>query len=88
MSNGMGLISWVVFGALAGWVASLIAGTDRRQGCLADIVIGVIGAFLGGLIMRLIFNSGVVFGWSIQSFVVAVLGAIVLLVVTGRTRRR
>ena len=83
----MGLLSWIVFGALAGWVASMIAGTNRRQGCLTDIVVGVVGAFLGGLIMELVTGAGVRFHFSLQSFVVAVLGAIVLLVITGATRR-
>jgi uncharacterized membrane protein YeaQ/YmgE (transglycosylase-associated protein family) len=83
----MGLVSWVVFGALAGWAASALAGTDRRQGCIGDIIVGVIGAFLGGFIMELLTGRPIRFGWSFRSFGVAVLGAIVLLVVTGATRR-
>jgi uncharacterized membrane protein YeaQ/YmgE (transglycosylase-associated protein family) len=43
----MNLLSWIVFGALAGWVASIIAGTSRKQGCLTDIIVGVVGAFSG-----------------------------------------
>lgn len=84
----MGLLSWIVFGALAGWVASMIAGTNRRQGCLTDIVVGIVGAFLGGLIMELVTGAGVRFHFSFQSFAVAVLGAVILLVITGATRRR
>ena len=83
----MGILSWVVFGALAGWVASIITGTDRRQGCLANIAVGVVGAFLGGFIMNLATGSGLRFGFNIRSFIVAVVGAIILLVVTGATRR-
>ena len=44
-----GIVSWIVIGALAGWVASLIMGTNDRQGCLLDIVVGIVGAFIGGL---------------------------------------
>ncbi|WP_370650239.1 GlsB/YeaQ/YmgE family stress response membrane protein, partial [Oscillochloris sp. ZM17-4] len=40
----MGPISWIIFGGLAGWVASMIAGTNARQGCLMNIVVGVVGA--------------------------------------------
>lgn len=83
----MGLVSWIVFGALAGWAASAIAGTGRRQGCIADIIVGVVGALLGGFIMEFLTGRPIYFGWSIRSFGVAVLGAIVLLVVTGATRR-
>ena len=84
----MGLIAWIVFGALAGWVASIIAGTSRRQGCLVDIIVGVAGAFLGGLIMELATGHGIGFGFNLSSFIVAVVGAIILLVITGASRRR
>ena len=84
----MGLLSWIIFGALAGWVASIIAGTNRRQGCLTDIVVGVVGAFLGGFLMRLATGQGLSFSFDLRSFVVAVLGAIVLLVILGANRRR
>ncbi len=83
----MGLVAWVVFGALAGWVASIIAGTNRRQGCLFDVIVGVVGAFIGGLIMELATGRGISFGFNPTSFVVAVVGAIILLVITGATRR-
>ncbi|HEX9370318.1 MAG TPA: GlsB/YeaQ/YmgE family stress response membrane protein [Roseiflexaceae bacterium] len=84
----MGLISWIVFGALAGWVASMLMGTSARQGCLMNVIVGVVGAFLGGLVVELITGSGVQFGWSLRSFGVAVLGAVILLAITGWGRRR
>ena len=85
----MGILSWVIFGALAGWVASILTGRNHRMGCLANIIIGVIGAFLGGFLMSLLGGKGVT-GFNLPSFGVAVLGAIVLLVITGlfNTRRR
>jgi uncharacterized membrane protein YeaQ/YmgE (transglycosylase-associated protein family) len=82
----MGLLSWVIFGALAGWVASIIAGTNRRQGCLTDIIVGVAGAFVGGFISESLFRSSVSFGWDLRSFGVAVLGAVVLLLLFRRRR--
>jgi uncharacterized membrane protein YeaQ/YmgE (transglycosylase-associated protein family) len=85
----MGLLSWVIFGALAGWVASLIMGTDRRQGCLTNIVVGIVGAFLGGLLVELATGYGVHFNlFNLRSFIVAVLGSVLLLAITGASRRR
>ena len=54
MESGLGIISWIIFGALAGWVASMIAGTNREQGWLENIIVGIIGAFLGGLLFGLL----------------------------------
>lgn len=83
----MGLLSWIVFGALAGVVAGIITGKGQA-GCLTNIVIGVIGAFIGGLVMQFItgepfrMNN---FGFDFPSFVVAVLGSVLLLAVAGRS---
>jgi uncharacterized membrane protein YeaQ/YmgE (transglycosylase-associated protein family) len=84
----MGIVTWIIFGALAGWVASLIAGTSRRQGCLMDIIVGVLGAFLGGFLMQLLTGRGLDLSFDLRSFGIAVVGAILLLVITGATRRR
>jgi len=82
----MGLISWIIFGALAGWVASMITGNDRRQGCLFNIVIGVIGAFLGGIVVEFLTGRGFHFGFNITSLIVAVIGAVILLAIAGVAR--
>lgn len=84
----MGLISWIIFGALAGWVASLLMGTSNRQGCLMNIIVGVLGAFLGGLLVEVLTNRSVGFGWNVRSFAVAVIGAVILLAITGWGQRR
>lgn len=84
----MGPISWVIFGALAGWIASIVMGTSERQGCLTNIIVGILGAFIGGLVMDLLGFGGVNFGWNWRSFGVAVIGAIILLAITGWGRRR
>ena len=55
----MGLISWILFGALAGWVASIFMGTNKRQGCLLNIVVGVIGALIGGFLIQLLTSGSV-----------------------------
>jgi uncharacterized membrane protein YeaQ/YmgE (transglycosylase-associated protein family) len=84
----MGILSWIVFGALAGWVASMLMGTNARQGCLMNIIVGVVGAFLGGLLVELLTNRSVGFGWNLRSFVVAVVGAVILLAITSWGQRR
>ena len=83
----MGIIGWIIFGALAGWVASIITGTNDRQGCLGNIVVGVIGAFIGGLLVEVLTNREVTFAFNFRSFAVAVIGAIILLAITGAARR-
>ncbi len=83
----MSILSWILFGALAGWVASMIMGTNSRQGCITDIIVGVVGAFIGGLLMHLIGRRGVDFGWNLESFLVAVVGAVILLAITGARKR-
>ena len=84
----MGWISWIIFGALAGWMASLLMGTNARQGCLMNIVVGIIGAFLGGLIVQVLTGAGITFDWDWRSFGVAVVGAVILLAITGWGQRR
>lgn len=74
----MGIISWIIFGALAGWVASLIMKTDESMGAIANIIVGILGANLGGFLMSFISKSGVT-GFNLYSFFVAVLGSVVLL---------
>ncbi|HYF05151.1 MAG TPA: GlsB/YeaQ/YmgE family stress response membrane protein [Patescibacteria group bacterium] len=74
----MGILLWIIFGALAGWIASLIMGTDARQGTGMNIIVGIVGAVLGGLLMRLIGQAGVT-GFNLYSFIVSVLGAIILI---------
>lgn len=74
----MSILVWIVFGALAGWVGSMIMGTDGQQGLILNIVVGIIGASLGGYIMHYLGKSGVS-GFNLYSFVVAVIGSVVLL---------
>ena len=81
----MGVLSWIVFGALAGWAANAITG-NRSRGCLTNVLIGIVGAFLGGLIMSLL-GRGHHMRFDLESFAVAVVGAVVLLAITGRRIR-
>ncbi|HEY4511457.1 MAG TPA: GlsB/YeaQ/YmgE family stress response membrane protein [Candidatus Paceibacterota bacterium] len=81
----MGIILWIVFGALVGWIASLIMSTDAQQGAFLNIVVGIVGAVIGGWIMSFIGKTGVS-GFNLYSFVVALLGAIVLIAVVRAIR--
>jgi uncharacterized membrane protein YeaQ/YmgE (transglycosylase-associated protein family) len=75
----MNIIVWLIFGGLAGWIASMIAGTNEQQGWMVNIFVGIIGAFIGGLLYQFLAGRAMDFTFSIGSFVVAVIGAIVLL---------
>jgi uncharacterized membrane protein YeaQ/YmgE (transglycosylase-associated protein family) len=80
VNSTFGLISWILFGALAGWVASMISGDNARQGWLGNIIVGIIGAFIGGMLFSFLFGGGTfTLTWSIGSFIAAVIGALILL---------
>ena len=83
----MDLLLYLVLGALAGWIASMIMGTDAQQGAIANIVVGIVGAFLGGLLMNMFGASGVT-GFNIYSILVAILGSVILLWVYRAIRFR
>lgn len=82
----MGIVLWIIFGALVGWVASLIMNTDPEQGALLNIVVGIVGASLGGWLMSVIGEGGVS-GFNLYSFIVALIGAIVLIAIVKAVRR-
>lgn len=74
----MGLLFLIIFGALAGWIASVIMKTNANQGTMMDIVLGIVGAAVGGFLMNLLGLSGVT-GFNLYSIVVAVIGAVVVI---------
>lgn len=81
----MGILLWILFGALVGWVASLIMKTDAEQGALANILIGIVGAVIGGWVMSIIGNTGVT-GFNLYSFLVALLGSVLLIAIVRALR--
>ena len=80
----MGILLCIVFGAIAGWIASMITKTDN--GLLLDIIVGIVGAVIGGWIMNTIGETGTT-GFNLYSLLVAILGAVVLLVIVKMVRR-
>lgn len=81
----MGIIVWIVFGGLAGWIGSMIMNTDGQQGIMLNIIVGIVGAVLGGYIMFLL-GMGGVSGFNLYSFGVAILGAVALLYIVKLVR--
>ncbi len=82
----MNIILWIIFGALAGWIASIIMGKNKQMGAIANIVVGIVGAFIGGWLFNLFGARGVT-GFNLPSLIVAIVGAVVLLFVSGLLRR-
>lgn len=81
----MGLILWLVIGGVIGWLASIIMRTDAQQGIFLNIVVGVVGAFIGGLL----FAGGNINNapLTVTSFLVSLLGAVILLAIVNLVRR-
>ncbi len=82
----MNFLVWIIFGAIVGWVSSMLMKTDSQQGLLLDIIVGIVGATLGGMIMNFFGEAGVT-GFNVYSFIVALIGASVLLLLVKMVRR-
>src|SRR5437764_12517205 len=77
--SNLSWISWIIFGALAGWVASILTGRNSQQGCIGNIIVGIIGASLGGGGYSLFTAGPLIVGWDWIAFIVAVVGAVEIL---------
>jgi uncharacterized membrane protein YeaQ/YmgE (transglycosylase-associated protein family) len=88
--SAMTFILWLIIGGLLGWVASMIMGTNDQQGKLLNIIVGIVGAFLGGLLLAPLFDTGTINqgDFSASSLIVSLLGAVILLAIVGFFRRR
>lgn len=77
----MNFLVWIIFGGLAGWVATILTGDEPRFGIIGNILIGIIGAYLGGWLSNKLMGGPGVTGFNVRSFIVSVVGAVVLLLV-------
>lgn len=85
--EGYGIIATLIIGALAGWLASMVVGKDSQMGAVANIIVGIVGSFIGNFVLSLIglYSSGGL----LPTILVAVLGAVILLaIVNAITNRR
>jgi uncharacterized membrane protein YeaQ/YmgE (transglycosylase-associated protein family) len=82
----MNILLWIVFGGLVGWLASIVMRTDREMGIPANIIVGILGALIGGWVVTL-FGGPTVTGFNLSSFLVAILGAVILLAIVRAFRR-
>ncbi len=81
----MGYLSWLILGALSGWIASMFMDKDSEMGAFANIIVGIVGAFIGGFVFNLIGASGVT-GFNIWSLIVAVIGSCILLFIVNKVK--
>lgn len=82
----MGIILWIIFGGLVGWIASMIMKTNAQQGLIINVLVGIVGAIIGGWLMSFFGKSGVG-DFNLYSFLVALLGAIILTGIVKILRR-
>jgi uncharacterized membrane protein YeaQ/YmgE (transglycosylase-associated protein family) len=86
----MTFILWIVIGGILGWLASIVMKTNAEQGMLLNIIVGIVGAFLGGLLLAPLLGTGTInqSDFSIGSLFVSFLGAVILLAIVNFFRRR
>jgi len=87
-TNIMGIIVWLVMGGLVGWIASIIMGNSGQQGIILNIVVGIVGAMIGGWLIGPLLGAGSINdGITVMSFIVSLIGAVILLAIVGFFRR-
>jgi uncharacterized membrane protein YeaQ/YmgE (transglycosylase-associated protein family) len=85
----MGILIWLIVGGVVGWVASIIMGTNRQQGILLNVVVGILGAIMAGLLISPILGVGTINeGLTAGTFLVSLMGAVILLAIVSLFRRR
>jgi uncharacterized membrane protein YeaQ/YmgE (transglycosylase-associated protein family) len=81
------ILVWIIVGAIAGWLASIVMKTNASQGLLTDIIVGIVGGFIGGFVLNALGVGGAVTGLNLGSILVAFIGAIILLALLRLVRR-
>ena len=85
----MNFIFWIVIGGILGWLASIVMKTNAQQGIFLNIIVGIIGAFLGGWLLSPLFGAGTINAndFSVMGLLVSFLGAVILLAIVNLFRR-
>jgi uncharacterized membrane protein YeaQ/YmgE (transglycosylase-associated protein family) len=85
----MNFIIWLIVGGILGWLASMVMGTDRQQGLILNIVVGIVGAFLAGLLLTPLLGIGTInqSDFSLPGLFVSFVGALILLAIVNLFRR-
>lgn len=84
----MGIIIWLIMGGLVGWIASMIMGTHAQQGIILNVVVGIVGAMIGGFLIGPLVGAGSINeGITIMSFIVSLIGAVILLAIVNFFQR-
>jgi uncharacterized membrane protein YeaQ/YmgE (transglycosylase-associated protein family) len=76
----MGILSWILIGGIAGWLASILTGNNKKMGIGSNILVGILGGFIGGFIFNILGGIGVT-GFNLWSLLVSFVGAVVLLAI-------
>jgi uncharacterized membrane protein YeaQ/YmgE (transglycosylase-associated protein family) len=86
----MSFILWIIVGGILGWLASIVMKNNDQMGIILNVVVGIVGAFLGGLLLAPLFGTGTINqgNFSIGSLIVSFLGAVILLAIVNFFRRR
>jgi uncharacterized membrane protein YeaQ/YmgE (transglycosylase-associated protein family) len=83
----LNILLWLLLGAIAGWLASIVTGRNDQMGCITNIAAGIVGAFIGGFVMSRLGGEGVT-GFNLYSILVAFVGAVILLFLLGLIQGR
>jgi uncharacterized membrane protein YeaQ/YmgE (transglycosylase-associated protein family) len=79
MEGIINIIAWIIVGGIAGWIASMIAGQDARQGWVTNVIVGIVGAFIGGLILSFLGFGPLTGPFRLETLIAAIIGAVILL---------
>ncbi len=83
----MGLLSWIIIGGIAGWLASIFTGNDKKMGLGGNILVGILGGLIGGFLINILGGKGVT-GFNLWSLLVSFIGSVVLLAIINALTKK